>query len=299
MKIILTGSSGLLGTDISRVAEKKNIILTGICRNPVKKNEISADIRTKDAIAKIANLDFDCIIHSAAWRDPDECERNKKAAHAINVSATDELAKIAKAKNAFFFFISTDYVFSGEQAPYKEDSPHCPVNYYGETKAEAENIVMKLAKFAILRIPILYGLAAGLAKSALLASTMNALHSKKTWDMEDSIVRFPTYTGDVAEAIFFILEKKLEGIFHFSGEDEKTRYKISLDFAEIFNLDASGIIRIPNPPASEARRPRNSHLSMDKILNHGFPHPIHFKERISMLKEEIIAQDEELRKNSN
>ncbi len=283
MTILLTGSSGLLGSDIAVEARRRAVGFIGACRNTMNPEDISADICTDEGIAKIASLPFDCIVHTAAWRNPDECEADKAYCRKINVEATAALAKIAKRKKAFFLHISTDYVFSGENPPYDEDSEPCPVNYYGETKAEAEEIVRSLPAFTILRVPLLYGLGAGLAKSALLKSMVDALKSGRPWNMEDSIVRFPTYTGDVANAVFFLLEKNAAGIFHFSGQDKTSRYRMTLDFAEAVGLSAKNIVRLAEPPHSEARRPLNSQLSMRKILSMGFPPPLPFKERIKLL----------------
>ncbi|HPN84451.1 MAG TPA: SDR family oxidoreductase [Victivallales bacterium] len=299
MNILLTGSSGLLGSDIAISAYKKGIALKGVCRHPQKKGDIEADITSEGGIAKIAKTEFDCIIHCAAWRDPDKCEKDKGYCLKINVKATESLAKIAKERNAFFIHISTDYVFSGENPPYYEDSQICPINFYGESKAQAELIIQKLQRFSILRVPLLYGMGGGIEKSSLILGMMNALHSGKNWDMEDSIVRFPTYTGDVADAVFFILEKKLNGIFHFSGNCRTSRYKMTIDFAKVMGLDSSRIIRLPEPPPAEARRPKNSQLSIEKIISLGFSPPLPFQERISILKDEIKNQYEKIKSSSN
>lgn len=288
MKILVSGSSGLLGSEIMLEAEKKSIQSIGFSRYPSNKNSFEADLLNENDFAKIAKLNFDCIIHTAAWRDPDQCEKDKETCKKINVIATERLAKIAKAKKALFFHISTDYVFSGENPPYDENTPPSPVNFYGETKAQAEEIVRKTDNFIILRIPLLYGLAAGLENSALLKNSLDALASKKEWLMEDSIVRYPTFTGDVAKAIFFLIKKKSQGIFHFSGQDKTSRYRITIDIAKILSVPSDNIVRMEQPPPSETKRPKDSHLSMNKILAAGFPLPIPFKDRIADFKNILL-----------
>jgi dTDP-4-dehydrorhamnose reductase len=298
MKIVLTGSSGLLGSDIALEALKQKQALIGLCRHPSKPFEIEADI-TKDGIAKIANLDFNCLIHTAAWRNPDECESDRDGTYLINVEAVKALAEIARKKNSLFVYISTDYVFSGENPPYSEESAPCPVNYYGETKLLGEKAVLqKIPNAVILRVPLLYGVNAGLAKSAALMTSLRALDSGKKWDMEDSIVRFPTYTGDAAKAVFFLIRKNAAGIYHFSGQDQTTRYKMTVEMAEIFEKKIVSIVRLDEPPPAEAKRPRNSQLSMNKILKMGLPPPIHFGKRLRLLKNEILRQYDDIKKNS-
>ncbi|HOK03947.1 MAG TPA: SDR family oxidoreductase [Victivallales bacterium] len=290
MKVLITGSTGLLGSEIKQKLISKNFIIIGIARSPKDNFEIKADLTNEKDILKIAELDFDCIIHTAAWRNPEQCEKDKNYCYKINVNATEALAKIARDKNAFFFHISTDYVFSGENPPYYEYSQPSPVNYYGETKAQAEEIVKQVSKNIILRVPLLYGTAAGVKNSAVLQNMISALKSNREWPMEDSIVRFPTYTGDVAEVILFLINKRETGIFHFSGQDKTTRYKMTLDFAEVMEMNPKNIIRLPEPPPSEVRRPLNSQLSIEKILSKGFSLPLPFKERLKIMKKQILTE---------
>ena len=129
-------------------------------------------------------------------------------------------------------------------------------------------------------------------------TSLRALDSEKDWNMEDSIVRFPTYTGDAARAVFFLIRKNAVGIYHFSGQDQTTRYRMTLEMAEIFKKKPAGIVRLDEPPPAEARRPRNSQLSMNKILTMGFHRPIHFGERLLSLKNEILKQYDEIKRNT-
>lgn len=300
MKILITGASGLLGTEISFHAgqlmsgsRESSLRISQTTRVSSRGNSgfLAADITSENGILKLCSSDWDTIIHSAAWRSPDQCEKDKSAAYRLNVWATEQLASEARKRNAQMLYISTDYVFSGTNPPYREDDTPSPVNYYGETKLMAEKAVLSLCRNAtILRIPLLYGLAAGLQKSDLLYGTLKALDSDKPWPMEDSIVRYPTYTGDVANAVFFLLEKNASGIFHFSGQNKTTRYKITAAFAEIFGKSMKNIVHLAKAPETEARRPHDSHLSMDKLLSLGFPVPMPFEERIKSLKGEILKE---------
>ncbi len=297
MKILVTGASGLLGSDISFLAKqimsgekKSGLRISQILRVSSRENIgfIAADITTDDGIRTICGAEWDTIIHSAAWRSPDQCEKDSIGARRLNVWATEQLAAEAARRNAKMLHISTDYVFSGTNPPYRENDNPSPVNYYGETKLMAEQAVQKLCKNAVvLRIPLLYGMAAGLNKSDLLCGTLKALDSVKPWPMEDSIVRYPTYTGDVASAVFFLLDKNASGIFHCSGQCKTSRYKITAIIAEIFGKSMNNIVRLEKAPETEARRPHDSHLDMEKILSMGFPLPLPFAERIKSLKGEI------------
>lgn len=287
MKILVTGASGLLGTDIvlELISSGHEVIKNSLSERP---GFIDADVSDRDGIEKLAALDWDCIIHTSAARDPDSCEKDKEGTYNLNVIASEELAKAASAKKAKFVFISTDYVFSGNNPPYKETDIPSPVNYYGQTKYEAEKRITSLCHDAIiLRVSLLYGINAGLKASALLFSSLKAIETKEELLMDDKIIRYPVYTGDVAEAISFLLSKKASGIFHFSSDDKLTKYQIAKDIASVIGKDSSHIRRLKTLPETPAKRPLDSHLDTPKILSLGMKKPLSFIERISSFKNSL------------
>ena len=290
LKILITGASGLLGADIVHSAEQKSPQISNIikvCSKP-SAGFLSADLTTEEGIRKIFESEWDTLIHTAAWRNPDQCDKDKRGAYRLNAWATEQLASETASRGAKMLYISTDYVFPGTNPPYMEQDSPSPVNYYGETKLEGEKAVSKFCtNSCILRIPLLYGTRGGLAKSDLLSGALKALDSEKLCPIEDSIVRYPTYTGDVAEAVFFLLEKNASGIYHFSGQDKTSRYKITATIAKIFKKNMKNIVRLGEAPKTEAIRPHDSHLSIEKILSLGFPTPIRFEERLRLLKPEV------------
>lgn len=284
MKILITGASGLLGSDIAYTLENKNHDVIRLCNSP-RPAHISADISSPDGIKTIESLQWDIIIHAAAIKDPEKCEKNKEEAIRINVDATFQLAEAAKKRGAKIIYISTDYVFPGKNPPYNENAIPEPLNTYGYSKMEGEKrITAALKDFCIIRVPILYGIRTGIEKSALLYSTLQALASGKPWNMEDSIVRYPTYTGDVAEAVNTLIEKNAVGIYHFSGQDKTTKYTITKIMAEVLGIGMENIIRLPKQPDGEVKRPIDSHLDMHKIMTLGVTYPIPFKDRLIKLK---------------
>ncbi|MCP4180375.1 MAG: SDR family oxidoreductase [bacterium] len=284
MRILITGASGLLGTDIVKTFEKKGheIIKASFSE---RKEFVDADISKEHGIKTLSNLDWDMIIHTSAGRDPDICENNKTEAYQLNVWATEKLAEAALKKNARMVFISSDYVFSGEKAPYKETDQTCPINYYGSNKAEAEDKIFKILaeNVCILRVPVLYGLNAGLKASALLNSSINHINSSKASYLDDYIVRYPTFTEDVSRAISFLEEKKAYGIYHFSGQDETTKYKLAVTIAKLLGKNFDHLKRINERPNTVARRPYNSHIDISKITSLGFNKPLSLEEHLKTI----------------
>ncbi len=120
MKILLTGASGLLGSDIACSADKKRPQISGtvkVCSN-LRPGFLAADLTTEAGIGKIDGEDWDVMIHSAAWRSPDQCEKDRAGAYLLNVWATEKLASLAAKRGAKMLYISTDYVFPGTNPPW-------------------------------------------------------------------------------------------------------------------------------------------------------------------------------------
>lgn len=285
MKILLTGASGMLGSDIViSVASHPEISLikTSLKARP---GFISADISTENGIATLKKLDWNAVIHTAAWKNPDSCEKMQAETEAINTIATGHLAQAAAERGAPMLYISTDYVFPGTRPPYDEFSIPYPLNVYGRTKLAGEKLLLETCgnKGIVLRIPFLYGLAAGLEQCPLLDSTLKALDSDKPWEMNDSAIRFPTWTGDVAAAAFFLLKKEASGIFHFSALESYTRYTITKTIAELLGKPMDKIVRSTSQPSGEALRPEDAHLAVKRLVDLGFPKVLPFKERLKHL----------------
>jgi dTDP-4-dehydrorhamnose reductase len=283
MKLLITGASGLLGSDVNWKAEQDGIKTVKVCLKP-RDGFLSADISSPQGIEKIDGADWDAMIHCAAWRDPNICEKDENMAKKINADATGNLAELAKKRNAKFLYISTDYVFPGTNPPYKETDETRPVNWYGQTKLMGEKNTFRASeKFCVLRIPALYGVRAGLEASPLLLTTLQALKSNEPWNMEDSIIKYPTCTEDVAEAALFLLNKNASGIFQFSGQDKTTRLSFTHIMAEATGANSENIHAITAPPETDATRPKDAHLDISRILSLGFSPPMPLIERLKKL----------------
>lgn len=281
MKVLITGASGLLGHDVVAACEHHGHSVIKWC-NQQRDGYYNGDLTDDETLSTIDAQDWDCIIHTAALRVPDLCMKEPERAMALNATATGALAKLAAQRNATMVYISTDYVFRGDTPPYKENDATDPLNEYGLSKLMGEKALLKeLPEAIILRIPYLYGIRGGLSLSPLLMQTLSSLTGTTPWPMNDLAKRFPTFTGDVAEASLFLLENNHTGIYHCSGEDEVTRYSITKIFAELLDLPMTHIIRQLEPPTDQATRPNNSQLSPEKLFTLGFPRPLPFRKRIA------------------
>ena len=263
MKVLLTGSNGQLGRELTRQLEKKKVDHVGY-------DIPEFDITDKDKItAIIAKEQPTVIINCGALTNVDGCETQRELAMAINAAGPKYLAEIARDQDIVLVQVSTDYVFDGAGIivdgalrPYLETDPIDPKTVYGESKAAGEKAVSETApKYFIVRTAWLYGDGNNFVKTMLeLASK----HPKLT--VVSDQVGSPTSTVDLATAIIDLIDSDHYGTYHGTCEGQCSWY----DFAvEIFRL--SGIDIPVEPVTSEqfvrpAPRPKYSVLE-NKALN--------------------------------
>jgi dTDP-4-dehydrorhamnose reductase len=272
--ILVTGANGFIGSYlVARLVKEGYPVLatgTGPCRLPADQwpglRYESLDITDPFAVHDIfAATKPDIIVHCAAMGKPDECEQKQWAAHQVNVQGTINLALEAAECDAYFLFLSTDFVFDGEAGMYREeDTPH-PVNFYGRTKLEAEAAVEELTThFGIVRTVLVYG-APQTGRSNLLSIVASKLQNGEHYSVVDDQVRTPTYVEDLVDALIAMIRKKAQGMYHICGDEIMTPYQMAKATAEYLNLDASNLKKVLTKNLNHpARRPMRTGLSIDK-----------------------------------
>jgi dTDP-4-dehydrorhamnose reductase len=142
VKILLTGGSGRLGTE-----------LRALLPNVVAPTHAELDITNAAQVDRVVAQERpELIIHAAAYTDVAGAERQREACWKVNVEGTRHVVHAANALGSRLVYISTDYVFDGIQGGYREeDSPGLPVNYYGLTKLVAEEAARAARRHLIIR----------------------------------------------------------------------------------------------------------------------------------------------------
>jgi len=285
MKVLLTGSNGQLGRELTRQLQEKKI-------NHVGYDIPEFDITDKEKItAIIVKEQPTVIINCGALTNVDGCETQKELAMAINATGPQFLAEIARDQDVVLVQVSTDYVFDGAGItidgvlrPYLETDPIDPKTVYGESKAAGEKAVSETApKYFIVRTAWLYGDGNNFVKTMLeLASK----HPKLT--VVNDQIGSPTSTVDLATTIIDLIHTDHYGTYHGTCEGQCSWYDFAL---EIFRL--SGIDIPVEPVTSEqfirpAPRPKYSVLENkalnDLKMNHFRPWQVSLVEYLENLK---------------
>jgi len=227
----------------------------------------------------------DCIIHCAATRKPDICEKDPALTTRLNVDATEWVAAGASKIGAWMIHISTDYVFDGTNPPYHPDSKPNPLNAYGKSKLQSEKVLPEILKdFCILRVPILYGPIESLDESPVTVIAKQLLTGREQ-EFDNWATRYPTHTADVAFVLRQIIEHKRNnpafgGICHWSGNEPCTKFAMARVISDIMNIPKQNITA-QDTPAPGAVRPKNAHLDCTLLESLGIGRHTKFAEGLA------------------
>ena len=275
-KLLVIGVTGLVGSRTALLAEKQGYEVFGTfnARSLNVPGAVRLDITDGNATQELVRkIRPDVIVDTAALHNVDYCETHHEEADKVNVEGTRILGEAASSIGARLIFLSTDFVFDGEHAPYSEtDMPH-PLHYYAKTKVEAENVVSGLSNYAIARPSVIYGWnpveATGVASSS--GKTVNfAMYCIDKFAKGESVkvvndqYSSPTLADNLAEALLKLAEYSGNGIFHTAGRSCLTRYEFALKIAEAFGFSPDLIRPVATGDLKQlALRPRNSCLSVE------------------------------------
>ncbi|MFC5626985.1 SDR family oxidoreductase [Algoriphagus winogradskyi] len=296
-KVFITGANGLLGQKlVAQLVEKGAFQVfasgKGACRLPGEGFEyVSVDITDESSVEKaLGEIKPDVIIHGAAMTHVDQCELNQEACYDANVNATAYLIKAAEAAKAHFIFVSTDFIFSGEEGPLDENAEAAPVNYYGETKLQGEQLVKACqTKWSIARTVLVFGIAHDMSRTNIILWVKSSLEAGKEIQVVDDQFRTPTLAEDLATGCILIAEQEAEGIYNISGPDFLTPYEMANITADYFGLNKELIKRADSTTFTQpAKRPLKTGFIITKAREELGFEPKSFRTAIGILAKQII-----------
>ncbi len=265
---LITGASGQLGSHVVRqlaadAARPALLALVG-----------GQDVGTPGVrVARVELADSgalgrcvgDCrpthVLHLGAMTAVADCHARPEAAEAVNTTATRVLAEAAADCAARFVFASTDMVFGGDAAPYREADPSRPLSHYGRTKAAAERALLARGDALVVRIPLLYGFPCN-GRETTFVTQMAALRNGEPLRLFTNEFRTPVWLADAARALIGLARGELTGVIHVAGPERLSRYALIARCARLLDIAAPKLIAVSRAdmPAPE---PRPADLSLD------------------------------------
>ena len=294
MKILITGSNGLLGQKIVKLCLKRGIQFLatskGENRNPdcPESNYFNLDITNKLQINGVFEAFYPThVIHTAAITNVDQCESDRELCQEVNVDATKSLFDVTQRFFAHFLFVSTDFVFDGKKGKYSEEDEVNPLSFYAESKVEGENFLLnsEYKNWSIARTIIVFGQGNNLSRSNIVLWVKDSLSNKQNIKVVNDQFRCPTWAEDLAWGCIAICEKSKIGIYHLSGKDYVSMYNFALQIADFYNLDKSLIEEITSASLNQtAKRPLNTGFDISKAKNDLGYEPKSLKECLGLIK---------------
>lgn len=224
---MITGANGQLGSEMRR--------LGAVSPNEYLFTDVAElDITNKEAVMSfVAQNEVDIIVNCAAYTNVDKAEDDEATAELINATAVRNLAEAMKSVDGTLFHVSTDYVFGAEgNTPRSEDMPLNPLGAYGRTKLHGELAIAEVeCRAIIIRTAWLYSEFG----NNFLKTMLRLTAEKESLNVVFDQVGTPTYAGDLALAIFSIIEGDVyagnEGVYHFSNEGVCSWYDFATEIA--------------------------------------------------------------------
>ena len=297
MKILITGSNGLLGQKLLhklRQDSSVQLIATSKGKNRVSEKNgytyFDLDITNNDAVAKlIASEKPQVVINTAAMTNVDLCEAEKDNCDALNVSAVQFLADACEKIDAHLIHISTDFIFDGEDGPYKEEDEPNPLSYYGLSKLKSEHLLQAHAvKWTILRTIIVFGVGENLSKGNIVLWAKGALEKGEPLNIIDDQFRAPTLAEDLADACILAANKKAFGVFNASGKDIMSIYEIVERIAKHYGNTTENLNKISTATLNQtAGRPPKTGFVLDKSRQVLGYNPHSFEECLAIIDEQL------------
>jgi dTDP-4-dehydrorhamnose reductase len=244
-KLFVTGASGFLGWNICRAAKKKWEVFGTVFSHSMEiagVKIITVDVADLTELRTIFHrIRPDAVIHTAARSDPNYCQVNRTESQMINVEASIHIAKLCADYSIPCVFTSTDLVFNGLYAPYREDVPVSPISFYGEQKVLAEEGMKKYyPAVAICRMALMFGIS-GPCASSFIQPMLNAMREGRELKLFVDEFRTPLSVRAAVHGLFLALEK-VNGILHLGGIERISRYNFGRLLMDTFGFHKAKVL---------------------------------------------------------
>ncbi len=293
MKILVTGSNGLLGQKlIFLLAQVPTVELIATARGPLKYTLPGGRFETLDVTDPlqtervITTLKPAVVIHTAAMTQVDQCETEREKCWLNNVTAVGYLVHACEKVGAHFIHVSTDFIFDGTHGPLDESAKPNPISYYGQSKLAGEEIVQKSKlPWAILRTVLVYGITADMSRSNIVLWVKKSLEEGKSINVVNDQWRTPTLAEDLAMGCLLAAQQKATGIYNISGEEMMTPYDIAVRTAHFFHLDSTHVQVTDSTQFRQvAARPPRTGFIVEKAKRELGYKPHTFEEGLAVIK---------------
>ncbi|MFH1386125.1 MAG: SDR family oxidoreductase [bacterium] len=267
----MTGVNGFLGNNIAQYYNAKGIKMIGtdLSETPVipELPYWQADLTDKETVEGLfAKTRPQIVINTVALVDLDLCEVNRELAYKINVQTAENIVRAAARYGTRMIHISTDHLFDGKESYYSEDATPAPINNYGATKVQAENICLEVHDDVVMVRTNFYGWSHASHKPTFAEWLHGEIKRKGNIRLFTDYYFTPIEVTALIEAIDLVIKSDFKGKINIAGSERCSKYEFGIALAEIFGLDSSKITTEKMLPGSfKVKRQPDLSLSLKKF----------------------------------
>jgi|SRR5665213_1074063 len=261
MKVLVTGSRGLLGSHLVKVLTQLRHDVIGVTHD-----DIDLVTQPVKVIRILSEHRPDVVINCVGWANVDACQEDPNKAWLVNAESVVELARLTYAMNIRLIHISTDQVFDGKQGYCAEHAVPCPVNVYGWSKVGGERICLKENPDATVIRTSFYGWAPDGHTPTFADWLYTSLRDKKPIQLFDDSYFSALEVYYLAEALEKVIQKPMHGILNIVSNELFSKAQFGKSMADVFGLsmDAVTIGQSEYVPL-RVKRPYELSLSIGKF----------------------------------
>lgn len=269
MRILITGSTGFLGSNLTGFFSKKGHDVTGSSRREMTfdfENHVG-DLRDREFTDKlVSSASPDIIINTVSLANVDECERDPKYAYRIVVETAENIASSAEKYGSRLVYISTDHLYDGSRSWYGEDDPVNPINEYGRLKSVAEDVTLSTSPKSLIVRTNFFGWSPSWHATTFGEWLYENLKEQNEMNLFTDYYYTPIEVGHLAGIIEEIINTSFSGKINIAGADRCSKYDFGMKMAELGNLDSSCIHPSTlSKSGLRSKRPGDLSLSTEKL----------------------------------
>ena len=281
--VLLTGADGQLGQDFQKLFDKLSI-------KYIVTDYKELDVTNKEKVKEfVDNNDFTMIINCAAYNNVDKAEEEPEKCYILNSYVPKYLAEICKEKNIIFVTYSTDFVFDGEkEIPYTEEDIPNPLSVYSKAKLEGEKYSLEYEKSFVIRTSWVFGM----GNNNFCKQVINWSKGKDKLKIVDDQISSPTYSKDLAEYSWELIQTDKYGLYHLSNGGEASKFEQAQYILK--KIGWTGVLERAKTeefplPAKRAQYSKLDSSEIEKIVDKKIPH---WKTGIDRFLEEMKEKGE-------
>jgi len=270
-RILITGSNGFLGSNLVNyfsLNKKYQVFSTSQKRSiyPTAKLFFQGDLTDEKFVRSLnTKIKPDIVINTVSLVNVDLCEERPDIAYDVTVRTAENIAREARRSNARLIYISTDHLFDGNKAWYTEEDSPDPVNMYGRTKLQAEEISRQYIPDACVIRTNFFGWSPKGHVPTFGEWMYTNLRRQIPMTLFNDYYFTPIEVTYLAESLEIILQSNFSGTLNIAGSEKCSKFDFGVTLAKIAGLDAKCVTQSQILYDSfKVRRPKNLALSTEK-----------------------------------